>query len=64
MFRRDRIGSREGGVILYIKEYIQAYEIILEREAHCNEAVWLHSYRKFNINYWISLPKSKHKQRG
>ena len=27
MFRRDRIGRRRGGVILYIKESIQAYEI-------------------------------------
>ena len=27
MFRRDRIGRREGGVILYVKESIQAYEI-------------------------------------
>ena len=39
MFRRDRIG-REGGVILYIKESIQAYEIKLEMEANCDEAVW------------------------
>ena len=39
-FRRVRIGRRGGGVILYIKEYIQAYEIKLEREADCNEAVW------------------------
>ena len=42
MFRRDRIGRRGGGVILYIKEYIQAYEIKLEREADCDEAVWCH----------------------
>ena len=40
MYRRDRIGRRGGGVILYIKEYIQAYEIKLEREADCDEAVW------------------------
>ena len=40
MFRRDRIGRRGGGVILYVKESIQAYEIKLEREADCNEAVW------------------------
>ena len=40
MFRRDRIGRRGGGVILYVKESIQAYEIKLEREAVCNEAVW------------------------
>ena len=40
MFRRDRIGRRGGGVILYSKESIQAYKIKLEREADCNEAVW------------------------
>ena len=27
MLRRDRIGRRGGGVILYVKESIQAYEI-------------------------------------
>ena len=40
MFRKDRIGRRCGGVILYIKESIQAYEIKLEREADYDEAVW------------------------
>ena len=40
MFRRDRIGRRGGGVISYIKKSIQAYEIKLEREAACDEAVW------------------------
>ena len=40
MFRRDRIGRRGGRVILYIKESILAYEIKLEREANCDEAVW------------------------
>ena len=38
MFRRDRIGRRGGGVILYVKESIQADEIKLEREADCDEA--------------------------
>ena len=33
MFRRDRIGRRGGGVILYVKETNQAYEINSEREA-------------------------------
>ena len=33
MFRRDRIGRRGGGVILYVKESIQAYGIKLGREA-------------------------------
>ena len=32
MFRRDRLGRRGGGVILYVKESIQAYEIKLERK--------------------------------
>ena len=40
MFRKDRIGRRGGGVILYIKESIQAYEMKLEKEAECEEAVW------------------------
>ncbi|KAK2178485.1 hypothetical protein NP493_541g00011 [Ridgeia piscesae] len=39
MFRKDRLGRRRG-VILYIKESIQAYEIKLEKEAECEEAVW------------------------
>ena len=40
MFRRDRVGRRGGGIILYVKESIQTYEIKLKREADCNEAVW------------------------
>ena len=40
MFRRDRIGRRGGGVILYVKDSIQAYEIKLESEADYVEAVW------------------------
>ena len=40
MFRRVRIGRRGGGVILYVKEYIQAHEIKLESEADYEEAVW------------------------
>ena len=40
MFRKDRRERRGGGVILYIKEYIQAYEITLKSEADCEEAIW------------------------
>ena len=40
IFRKDRLGRRGGGVILYIKESIQAYEIKLEKEPECEEAVW------------------------
>ena len=40
LFRRDQIGRRGEGVIVYVKESIQAYEIKLKREAECDEAVW------------------------
>ena len=40
MFRKDRMGRRGGGVILYIKDNIQAYEVQLQKEADCNEAIW------------------------
>ena len=40
MFWRDRIGRRGEGVILYVKESIQAHEIKLENEADYDEAVW------------------------
>ena len=40
MFRRDRIGRRGVGVILYVKESIQVDEIKLEGEADCDEVVW------------------------
>ncbi len=40
MFRNDRIGRRRGGVLLYIKETILAYEVQLQEEADCNEAIW------------------------
>ena len=55
MFRRDRTGRRGEGVILYIKEYIPAYEIQLKREAGCDKAVQ-YGYRNFKINWiWIGL---------
>ena len=40
MFRKDRIGRMGGGVLLYIKETIPAYEVQLQEEADCNEAIW------------------------
>ena len=40
MFRKDRIGKKGGGVLLYIKEDIPAYEVQLSEEADCNEAIW------------------------
>ena len=38
-FKRVQIERRGGGVILYVKESIQADEIKLEMEADYNEAV-------------------------
>ena len=38
MFRKDSMGRR--GVLLYIKETIPAYEVQLQEEAYCNEAIW------------------------
>ena len=40
MFRKDRIGRRGGGVLLYIKETIPAYEVQLKEEGDCNVAIW------------------------
>ena len=40
MFRKDRMGRRGGGVLLYIKETIPAYEVQLQEEADCKEALW------------------------
>ena len=40
MFRKDRIGKKGGGVLLYIKENIPAYEVQLSEEADCNQAIW------------------------
>ena len=39
LFRKDRMGRR-GGVLLYIKDTIPAYEVQLQEEADCNEAMW------------------------
>ena len=52
MFRKDRMGRRGGGVLLYIKENIPAYEIQLQEEADCNEA--LGDFNHENIK-WDSL---------
>ena len=37
MFRKDRIGRRGGGILLYIKDTIPAYEVQLQEKAYCNE---------------------------
>ena len=40
MFRKDRMGRRGGRVLLYIKDTIPAYEVQLQEDADCNEAIW------------------------
>ena len=40
MFRKDRIGKKGGGVLLYTNDTIPAYEVQLKDEADCNEAIW------------------------
>ena len=40
MFRKDRMGRRGGGVLIYIKETIPAYEVQLQEEADSNEIIW------------------------
>ena len=61
MVRRDLIGRSGGGVILYIKKSIQAYEIKLKREANCDEPVW---YNLVTENSTLTIgPKSKHNRK-
>ena len=40
IFRKDRMGRRGRGVLLYIKETIPAYEVRLQEEEDCKEAIW------------------------
>ena len=40
MFRKDIMGRRGGGVLLYIKETIPACEVQLQEEADYTEALW------------------------
>ena len=40
MFRKDRQERMGGEIIMYIKDTIQAYEIQMEKEAECEEAIW------------------------
>ena len=63
MFRKDRIGRRGGGVLLYIKDTIPAYEVQLQEEADCNEAIWCNcSYRTYSSYHWSSISLSQHNQ--
>ena len=56
MFRKDRMGKRGGGVLLYIKETIPAYEVQLHEDAHCNEAISSHLLTlKALPRQWVAL---------
>ncbi len=61
MFRKDRIGRRGGGVLLYIKETIPAYEVQLHEEADCSHMVQ-YSYRTYNSYHWSRISLSQHNQ--
>ena len=39
MFRKDRMGRRGGGVLLYVKDIIPAYEIQLRDSSDQEEAI-------------------------
>ena len=61
VFRKDRMGRRGGGVLLYIKETIPAYEVQLQEEADCKEAIMVQlSYRTYNNYNWSSISLSQH----
>ena len=46
MFRKDRRERRGGGVILYIKTSIKAYEKTLKSEAGYEKAIWCNKVTK------------------
>ena len=66
MFRKDRIGRRGGGVILYVKESIQAYEIKLAMAVYTIQTsvvnfpgcVFMRSYKlhKFDCVITFNMP--------
>ena len=60
MFRKDRMGKRGGGVLLYIKVTIPAYEVQLHEEADCNKAIWCklitgHTSYCYNVFLFITI---------
>ena len=63
MFRKDRIGRMGEGVLLYIKDTIPAYEVQLQDEADCNDAIMVQlNYRTYNSYHWSSITLSQHNQ--
>ena len=60
MFRKDRMGRRGGGVLLYIKDTTSEYELQLQEEADYNMVQT--SYRTYNSYHWSSISLSQHNQ--
>ena len=65
MSRKDRIGRRSGGVLLYINQNTPAYEVQLQEEADCNEAIWCNIVTGHTINsyHWSSISLTQHNQK-
>ena len=65
MFRKDRMGRRGGGVLLYVKYTITPYEIQLREEADCEEAIWCKLVRGHKtVTMGVMHPSlSKHNKR-
>ena len=51
MFRKDRMGRRGGGVLLYINDTIPAYEVQLQEESSMYDREVPHQMRKGRL--WI-----------
>ena len=67
MFRKDRMGRRGGGLLLYIKETVPAYEVQLPEEADCNEATWcklVTGHTTVTIGVVYRCPNNKTEQRN
>ena len=64
MFRKDRMGRRGGGVLLYIKENIPAYEVQLQEEANIKGGQIevfkiLNGYENIDSNIFFEIKESK-----
>ena len=60
MFRKGRMGRRGGGgVLLYINDTIPTYEVQLQEEADCNDAIWcklVTGYTTVTLEKYIVVP--------
>ena len=64
MFRKDRIGKRGEGVLLYVRDTIPAYDVQLREEANCEEPIWCKLVTGHNtITMGVILSLVKHNKR-